>query len=54
MKKNPFLAGVGKVLIFKGQNLIGVGTTNTENTFNHSISNSEIRGGRGNIALFVE
>ena len=51
MKKNPFLAGVGKVLIFKGQNLIGVGTTNTENTFNHSISNTEIRGGRGNALL---
>jgi len=53
MAENKFLAGVGKALIFdpSTNNLIAVGKTLTESTFNFSISNEEIRGGQGN-ALF--
>ena len=43
-----FLAGVGRALIFKGNNLIGVAKTLTESTFNFSITGEEIRGGQGN------
>ena len=43
-----FLAGVGKVLIFKGNNLIGVGKTLSETTFSFSNTAEEIRGGQGN------
>lgn len=43
-----FLAGVGRALIFKGNNLIGVGKTLTETTFNFSNTAEEIRGGQGN------
>lgn len=43
-----FLAGVGRALIFKGNDLIGVGKTLTETTFNFSITGEEIRGGQGN------
>ena len=51
MAQNQFLAGVGRALLFDGDNLIGVAKTLTESTFNFSISNEEIRGGQGN-ALF--
>ena len=51
MALNQFLAGVGRALLFDGNNLIGVAKTLTESTFNFSISNEEIRGGQGN-ALF--
>lgn len=51
MSQNQFLAGVGRALLFDGDNLIGVAKTLTESTFNFSISNEEIRGGQGN-ALF--
>lgn len=51
MDKNHFLAGVGRALLFDGDNLIGVAKTLTESTFNFSISNEEVRGGAGN-ALF--
>ena len=51
MAQNQFLAGVGRALLFEGDNLIGVAKTLTESTFNFSISNEEIRGGQGN-ALF--
>ena len=51
MSQNRFLAGVGRALLFDGDNLIGVAKTLTESTFNFSISNEEIRGGQGN-ALF--
>lgn len=51
MAENRFLAGVGRALLFDGNNLIGVAKTLTESTFNFSISNEEIRGGQGN-ALF--
>lgn len=43
-----FLAGVGRALIFKGNDLIGVAKTLTESTFNFSITGEEIRGGQGN------
>lgn len=51
MARNQFLAGVGRALIFKDNNLIGVAKTLTESTFDFSISAEEIRGGSGN-ALF--
>ena len=51
MAQNQFLAGVGRALLFDGDNLIGVAKTLTESTFNFSISSEEIRGGQGN-ALF--
>ena len=46
MKK--FLAGVGKALLFSGNNLIGVAETLTESTFNFSITGDDIRAGAGN------
>lgn len=48
MAQNHFLAGVGRALLFDGNNLIGVAKTLTENTFNFGISSEEIRGGQGN------
>lgn len=48
MAQNQFLAGVGRALIFQGDNLIGVAKTLTESTFNFSISSEDIRGGQGN------
>lgn len=44
-----FLAGPGRALLFSGQNLIGVGKTFTETTFDASITGEEIRGGSGNL-----
>lgn len=51
MAQNQFLAGVGRALLFAGDDLIGVAKTLTESTFNFSISSEDIRGGQGN-ALF--
>ena len=48
MAQNHFLAGVGRALIFSGNNLIGVAKTLTESTFNFSISSEDIRGGAAN------
>ena len=48
MAQNHFLAGVGRALIFSGDNLIGVAKTLTESTFNLSISSEDIRGGAAN------
>lgn len=48
MAQNQFLAGVGRALLFDGDNLIGVAKTLTESTFNFSISSEDIRGGQGN------
>ena len=48
MAQNHFLAGVGRALIFSGDNLIGVAKTLTESTFNFSISSEDIRGGAAN------
>lgn len=46
-----FLAGVGRALIFQGNNLIGVAKTLTESALDFTITGEEIRGGSGN-ALF--
>lgn len=51
MANNQFLAGVGRALIFDGDNLIGVAKTLTESTFDFSISAEEVRGGMGNALL---
>lgn len=48
MAQNHFLAGVGRALIFAGDNLIGVAKTLTESTFNFSISSEDVRGGAAN------
>lgn len=48
MAQNHFLAGVGRALIFAGDNLIGVAKTLTESTFNFSISSEDVRGGSAN------
>lgn len=48
MAKNQFLAGVGRALLFAGDELIGVAKTLTESTFNFSISSEDIRGGQAN------
>lgn len=45
---NRFLAGVGRALLFNGNNLIGVAKTLTDSTFDFSITGEEIRGGSGN------
>ncbi len=47
MAKKQFLAGVGRALLFKGNDLIGVATTLTESTFDFTITGEEIRGGQG-------
>lgn len=44
-----FLAGPARVLIFNGQNLIGVGKSATETTFTSSITAEDIRAGQGNV-----
>lgn len=43
-----FLAGPARVLIFAGQNLIGVGKSATETTFSTAITAEDIRAGQGN------
>lgn len=48
MAQNHFLAGVGRALIFRGNNLIGVAKTLTESTFNFSITGEDVRGGASN------
>lgn len=45
---NRFLAGVGRALIFKGNELIGVAKTLTDSTFSFSITGEDIRGGGAN------
>lgn len=49
MEKKQFLAGPGKALLFRGDNLIGVASALTNNTFGFSIDAEEIRGGFGNV-----
>ena len=51
MADKHFLAGVGRALIFKNFDLIGVAKTLTDSTFDFTITGEEIRGGSGN-ALF--
>jgi len=43
MAENRFLAGVGRALLFDGNNLIGVAKTLTESTFNFIISKNLIK-----------
>lgn len=43
-----FLSGVGKALIFKNNNLIGVARTLTDSTLDFAITGEEIRGGVAN------
>lgn len=45
---DKFLAGVGKCLLMRGNDLIGVARTLTDTTFSFSITGDEIRAGSGN------
>lgn len=51
MAKQHFLAGVGRALLFKGNDLIGVAKTLTESTFDFSITAEDVRGGPSNGLL---
>lgn len=51
MAQNHFLAGVGRALLFKGNELIAVAKTLTESTFDFGITAEDIRGGSGNSLL---
>ena len=51
MAKQHFLAGVGRALLFKGNDLIGVAKTLSESTFDFSITAEDVRGGQGNGLL---
>ena len=44
---NIFTAGPARALFFYGQDLIGVGTTLSDPTFDSSITAEEVRGGQG-------
>lgn len=46
---NIFTAGPARALFFYGQDLIGVGTTLSDTTFDSSITAEEVRGGQGNL-----
>ena len=45
---NRFLAGVGRALLIRGDELIGVAKTLTDSTFDFAITGEEVRGGSGN------
>lgn len=47
MAQQPYLAGVGRALIFKNNDLVGVAKTLTDSTFDFTITGEEIRGGQG-------
>lgn len=49
MENFEFLAGPGRVLLISGQQIIGVGKTMTETTFDMSVTGEEVRGGSGNL-----
>lgn len=49
---NRYIAGVGKALLFKNNQLVGVGKTYTESTFNFSTDKGEIRGGQGDCPAY--
>ena len=49
MAQNHFLAGVGRVLIFRQNNLIGVAKALQESSLNFSVASQDIRGGRSNF-----
>lgn len=46
---NRFLAGVGRALLIRGNDLIGVAKSLTDSTFDFSITSEEIRGGSANM-----
>lgn len=46
---NRFLAGVGRALLIRGNDLIGVARSLTESTFDFSVTSEEIRGGAANM-----
>lgn len=46
---NIFTAGPARALFFYGQQLIGVGKTLSDTTFDSSITGEEVRGGPGNL-----
>ena len=48
---NIFTAGPARALFFYGQQLIGVGKTFSDTTFDASIAGEEVRGGPGQFAL---
>ena len=48
MAQNHYAAGVGRALIFKNNELIGVAKTLTDTTFDFTITAEEVRGGQGN------
>ena len=48
MAKNHFLAGVGRVLLFRGDELIGVAKTLQDSGMNFSIASEDVRGGQAN------
>ena len=54
MAKNHFLAGAGRALVVRGNDLIGVAGTLAESTFDFSITAEDVRGGQGEIAPCVE
>lgn len=51
MSQNHFLAGVGRALLFKNNELIAVAKTLTESTFSFSITAEDIRGGAANALI---
>lgn len=46
-----FLANVGKALLFKGNDFVGLGQTLTETTYSFSATPNEVRGGKSNPLL---
>ena len=46
---NIFTAGPARALFFSGDQLIGIGKTLSDTTFNTSITAEEVRGGPGNL-----
>ena len=48
MAQNHFLAGVGRAILLKGDNLIGVAKTLQDSSLNFSIASEEVRGGQSN------
>lgn len=49
MSANIFTAGPARALFFSGDQLIGIGKTLSDTTFNSSITAEEVRGGPGNL-----
>lgn len=56
MANQNFLAGAGTGLIFDPASnaLLGVSKTFTENTFGFTITAEEVRGGPGDVALYIK